>query len=92
MTPEGKVKKALDAYLKSQKVYVFAPVQTGRGKRTVDRVCCVDGYFIGIEAKATADKKPTALQMKTLKDIKAAGGKAMIVWFDKNERLIWECL
>ena len=89
-TPEAIVKKALDAKLKSMGAYNFSPVQSGRGKRTVDRLVCVGGYFWGIEAKA-AGEKPTALQRKILDDIKAAGGVAAIVTLD-GDRLIWEFL
>ena len=89
-TPEHAVKKALDAYLKTLNAYVFAPVQSGRGRRTVDRLACLCGHFWGIEAKAPGEK-PTALQLKILKDIKAVGGVAAIVTLD-GKRLVWEFL
>jgi hypothetical protein len=91
MTPEGKVKKALDAELKRMGAYNFAPVQKGFGQRTIDRLACVGGRFWGIECKAGSEQ-PTALQRECLRQIKAAGGCAAVVHLDENNVLVWEFL
>ena len=41
-------------------------------------MACIDGKFIGIECKANGNK-PTALQLKNLNAIVAAGGHAFVV-------------
>lgn len=89
MTPEGKVKQELKRHLDAQRYYYFMPVQTGRGRKTVDFLVCAEGRFIAIEAKATRKEKPTALQMHTLKQVTNAGGEAWLVCFDENKELVW---
>lgn len=75
-TPEGKLKQKIDAFLKRlPNCYFFSPVQMGMGKRTVDRLCCIDGKFVAIELKAPG-AKPTTLQEHCLRDIERAGGVA----------------
>jgi hypothetical protein len=81
MTPEGKVKKKLSEMLKHEKVWHFFPAANGMGKAGIpDVICIVEGQFVGIECKADATKKPTALQMKCAMDIKAAGGYWFLVY------------
>jgi hypothetical protein len=90
-TPETLVKKRVKEYLKEWKCYIFMPVPTGYGKRTVDFLVCKGGRFIGIEAKAPGEK-PTPLQLLTLSQIKQAGGQSFIVTLDKLDKdgkLIW---
>lgn len=43
-----------------------------------DIVACIEGKFVGIECKANGGK-PTALQLKNLNAIVAAGGYAFVV-------------
>ena len=38
------------------------------------------GRFVGIECKADKNKKPTALQTKTMKEIEMNGGKCFLVY------------
>jgi Holliday junction resolvase len=80
-TPEKKVKKKIVAILKKHNVYYFYPVTGGYGASGVpDVIACVNGVFFGIEAKADMKKnKPTALQLKNLTDIEAAGGVALVI-------------
>ena len=40
--------------------------------------------FIGIECKADAKKKPTALQIKCMKEIENAGGKCFLVYDEET--------
>jgi hypothetical protein len=83
-TPESKVKAALDRMLKAERVW-FYPPQAGPfgGAGIPDRVAVVEGLFVGIECKADATKKPTALQIKCMADIEKAGGKCFVV-YDKT--------
>jgi len=81
-TPEGKVKKKLDKMLKAKQGVWFFPPQAGPfGSAGIpDRIACVRGHLLGIEAKASAKKKPTALQAKCMGDIEKAGGKCFVVY------------
>lgn len=78
MTPEGRIKEAIKSELKKLGVYYHMPVQNGMGKPTLDFVCCHQGYFFAIEAKAPG-KKPTARQELTIAEMRRAGGKVYIV-------------
>lgn len=78
-TPEAKVKEKIKKILKEHNVYFAMPMGTGYGNSGVpDFLCCVNGHFWAIEAKA-GKGIPTALQEKNMRDIKAAGGLAMVV-------------
>ena len=79
MTPEKAVKLKIQAILKDLGAYYVMPIGTGYGNAGVpDFLVCLNGYFIGIEAKA-GKGKTTALQDKNLRQIEAAGGYALIV-------------
>ena len=78
-TPEGGPKAEIKAWLKEQGAYVFSPVQTGYGKRTLDLLVCWQGLFVGIEVKAPG-KTVTKLQAQIVVDIQDAGGVAF--WCD----------
>ena len=79
-TPESKVKERVKKILiKYPNAYRMTPTTGGYGSSGApDIVACIDGKFIGIECKANGNK-PTALQMKNLTGIAAAGGYAFIV-------------
>lgn len=78
-TPEKLVKDKIKKLLKEHNVYYAMPMGTGYGNSGVpDFLCCVNGKFLAIEAKA-GKGIPTALQEKNLRDIKAAGGVALVV-------------
>ena len=92
MTPEKKVKNQVVRLLKEYGAYYFFPATYGMGRSGIpDVVCCLRGYFIGIECKA-GKGKTTALQQKNLEDIKAAGGFDWVVneenMHDTKETLI----
>lgn len=73
-TPESKVKAKIKAILKEHGVYYAMPIGTGYGNAGVpDFLCCFNGRFLAIEAKANGGKT-TALQDKNLRDIENAGG------------------
>lgn len=78
MTPEGKVKKEIKAYLDEIGAYHFWPVQTGYGKRTVDCLACIKSKFWAIEVKAPG-KHPDKFQLTLMDDITRKGGKAICV-------------
>tara|TARA_B110000285_G_C14672393_1_gene400956 strand:+ start:57 stop:359 length:303 start_codon:yes stop_codon:yes gene_type:complete len=91
MTPEAKVKKKIVAVLKEHGAYYFYPVTGGFGNSGVpDIIVCHGGRFIGIECKA-GKNKPTALQDKNLRDIKAAGGISMVINEDNIDE-VKKCL
>ena len=81
-TPEGKIKKKIDAMLKSKSnLWYFKPQAGQYGRSGVpDYIICHLGIFITIEAKADKTKKPTALQAQCMEKIEAAGGKAYVVY------------
>lgn len=86
-TPEAKVKAKIKDLLKSHNAYYVMPIGTGYGNSGVpDFICCVNGQFLAIEAKA-GKNKPTALQEKNIRDIRNAGGYAMVVNEDNLEEL-----
>lgn len=81
-TPESKVKAKIKKLLAEHDVYYAMPIGSVFGNSGVpDFLCCINGYFLAIEAKAKGNK-PTALQEKHLKDIREAGGTAIVV--DEN--------
>lgn len=81
-TPEAKVKAKIKKLLAEHNVYYAMPIGSTFGNSGVpDFLCCINGYFLAIEAKAKGNK-PTALQEKHLKDIREAGGTAIVV--DEN--------
>lgn len=78
-TPEAKVKDKIKSILKANNVYYAMPIGTGYGNSGVpDFLCCVNGKFLAIEAKAGSNK-PTALQEKAMSDIRKAGGEALVI-------------
>lgn len=84
-TPEGKIKNKLDKMLKYERVWFYSPQAGPFGRAGVpDRVAIVNGRFIGIECKADRTKKPTALQLKCMKEIEMAGGKCFVVYDDET--------
>lgn len=84
-TPEGKVKARIDKLLALYKSYLwfFSPQSGIYGNSGIpDRIACVCGHMIGIEAKADSTKKPTPLQKKCMDKIELAGGKCFVVYDD----------
>jgi len=85
-TPEAKVKARIKKILKDNGVYYAMPIGTGYGNSGVpDFLCCVGGRFLAIEAKAGSNQ-PTALQEKNMREIRDAGGTAMVV---NEDNLDW---
>jgi len=79
MTPEGRVKAAVNRVLSKYKsVYKFMSVPSGYGPSTLDYLLCVEGRFVAIETKAPG-KKPTARQRHIAGEIERAGGVVFII-------------
>lgn len=93
-TPESKVKDKIKKILKEHSVYYAMPMGTGYGNSGVpDFLCCVNGFFVAIEAKA-GKGETTALQDKNLKEINAAGGYTLVIRetnIDYLKKVIQEC-
>jgi pantoate kinase len=86
-TPEAKIKAKIKKILKDNGVYYAMPIGTGYGNSGVpDFLCCVNGNFLAIEAKA-GKGTTTALQEKNLRDIKQAGGTAAVIAEEQLEYL-----
>lgn len=86
-TPEAKVKDKIKKLIKKHGGYYAMPVMHGMASNgTPDFLCCVCGVFIGIEAKA-GKGKPTALQVVRLREIREAGGIAVVVNENTLEQL-----
>lgn len=78
-TPEKKVKDKVRKILTESGAYHFMPATHGYGTSGVpDIVGCYKGRMLAIECKA-GDNKPTALQMKNLAAISAAGGYTEVI-------------
>lgn len=90
-TPEAKVKARIHAALAAAgayKVNYIGGQYANNG--TPDILACLKGRFVAIEAKAGSNK-PTALQIKALMEIEAAGGVALVINEDNMMHLV-RCL
>jgi hypothetical protein len=91
-TPEAKVKAKIKVILKTYKAYYAMPIGTGYGSSGVpDFLVCLNGEFLAIEAKA-GKGVPTALQEKNLKQIREAGGRALVINEESLELKILEAI
>jgi hypothetical protein len=85
MTPEGKVKAAVNRLLDRYKsVYRFMPVPGGFGASSLDYLLCVNGRFLAIETKAPG-KKPTDRQKLVIGQIRRAGGTVFVIDGENGE-------
>ena len=83
MTPEGRIKHRLNKMLNELGVWHFAPQSGIYGRAGIpDKIVCVAGQFVGIEAKKDSKTPPTALQLKCMVDIEKAGGACFVVYDD----------
>jgi hypothetical protein len=87
-TPERKVKSEVREVLKELGAYYVMPITGGYGNSGApDFLVCLRGRFIGIECKA-GKGKTTALQERNLRQIKDAGGVALVVNEDDVDKLM----
>lgn len=90
-TPESLVKKRIHAALKAAGAFDVNYIGGPMGNNgTPDILACLNGRFLGIEAKAGRGK-PTALQLRSLALIDAAHGLALII-NESNLDYLHECL
>lgn len=79
MTPEGKIKQKITAWLKAHNVWYFMPRGTTFGRSGIpDYIACLHGRLIGIEAKAGTNK-PTALQSLEHSRMRSAGAFVLVI-------------
>lgn len=79
-TPEGDVKKSIDAVLKTATgCFWCKPVVGPFGQTMTDYVGCSRGRYFEIEAKAPKVKRPTERQQARMDDIVTAGGAAFFI-------------
>jgi hypothetical protein len=79
-TPESKVKSRCVDIIKKYHAYYFFPAQNGYGISGTFDICCVlNGYFIGIECKATSKSRPTGLQSRNAAKTLAAGAPVLLI-------------
>ena len=80
-TPEGKVKDKIKLLLKEFGIWYYMPVQTGWGVAGIpDFVCCWEGRFLGIEAKAPGKRTNCSPhQLRQRDEIVKAGGLWVVV-------------
>jgi len=89
VTPEARVKNAIDQWIKVNLpgVFVYKPRGGPFGVAgTPDYFICWHGVFIGIEAKRE-DTDPRPLQRAALRRIAAAGGIAAVIRGNQLNRL-----
>lgn len=81
LTPEGRIKEAIKRWLKARGIWFFMPAANGFGKVGVpDFICCWNGQFFAIEAKAPGKRNGTTVnQDKRIAEILDAGGWVIVV-------------
>ena len=90
-TPESKVKTRIHAALKAAGAYAVNYIGGQYANNgTPDILGVLNSRFIAIEAKAGRGK-PTALQLKALRQIEEAGGLALVI-NESNLEYLKECL
>lgn len=78
-TPEAKVKKSIHKILAHWNVYAVNYIGGQYANNgTSDILACAAGRFFAIEVKAGSNK-PTALQVRALMAVEAAGGVALVI-------------
>ena len=80
-TPEGRVKAAIKKWLKERQIWFYMPMQSGMGVVGIpDFICCWNGKFLAIEAKAPGKRSSTtANQDQRIHEIRSARGYAIVV-------------
>lgn len=87
MRNEKDVKAAIKKIFAEFSTWHFMPVPTGFGMQGVpDFVCCLNGKFLGVEAKFGKNKQ-SAWQGKQEMGINAAGGTYLLINEDNLDTL-----
>lgn len=87
LTKEANVKKEIKKILDKYKVFYFMPAASMYGKAGIpDFVCCVEGQFVGIEAKNSKVgwKGMSALQLHSRKQIHSSKGFYFVVYDEQT--------
>lgn len=81
ITPEGRVKRSVKAWLELRGIWHFMPVPSGFGVNGIpDFICCANGRFLAIETKAPGKRRNTTiLQDQQIAGIHKAGGAAIVI-------------
>lgn len=73
-----KVSALLSLAMEHDPLYVWMPVVTGYGKRSVDYIFCLQGQFVAIETKATGEwLRPD--QRQRARDMLKSGAKVFVI-------------
>ena len=73
-----RVSALLSLAMEYDPLYVWMPVVTAMGKRSLDYICCIQGQFVAIETKATGEwLRPD--QRQRARDIHMSGAKVFII-------------
>lgn len=93
MTPEGKVKRKVNAALAAlgAKAHKFMPVQSGFGMPHLDYIMCVSGHYVAIETK-TPTSKPTPRQCATIRSLRAAGAWVFVIRDDETHNMAFRVI
>lgn len=78
MTPEGRVKSAVDKALITANAYKHKPVMNGMGEPALDYHVCHRGIYCAIETKAKGEH-PTVRQTRTMRKVLAGGGALFLI-------------
>ena len=90
-TPEAKVKLTIHRIMSASGSYAVNYIGGQYANNgTSDILACIAGRFFSIEAKA-GKGRPTALQVKALMAVEAAGGVALVINEDNMMHLV-RCL
>jgi len=94
VTPEARVKSKIVKLLDAVGVEWETPIGSVYGKSNrLDFTCCVPspggGRYLGVEAKATKNDKPTPRQKKKIAAIRKAGGTALVIHKDNLHVLVY---
>ena len=93
MTPEARVKKAIDHVLVQGHAYYHKAVGTSYGKPCLDYDITKLGLYAAVEAKGSKSSHPTARQTMTMRAILSAGGSIFLIDYlygaDMRELELW---
>ena len=88
MTPEAVVKRDIRVILDKYAVMYYMPSAAVYGAHGAsDFLCCVQGRYLAIEAKATKKEKPSRLQSLFMERVQLAGGSAWVINADNIKEL-----
>lgn len=91
MAEEKNFENRIKSFLKSQNAWILKTWGGGMQRSGIpDLLCCVNGYFVAIEVKASKGKA-SELQLWNIEQIKKAGGIALILYpkdFEDFKKLI----